>query len=419
MTARRAALRIALLTQYYPPEMGAPQARLSELARRFVERGHQVWVVTAMPNYPQGRIYPGHGGLVRREVLDGVTVVRAPIYPTQRVDFRHRMANYLSFAASSLAVGAAALPRLDYLLTESPPLFLGPTGRALARLKTARWIFNVSDLWPESAVRLGVIGDGWALRAATALEALCYQGAWLVTGQSEETVADVAGRFPDVATYHLPHGVDPERFHPEAATPAARRAVAGGGAGDGEADGEPRRPIAVYTGLHGMAQGLDQLLHAAARLGAAGPEIALVGDGPEKRELVALAGRLGLARVRFLDPVPRAEMPALLAAADVAVACLKRSLPGAVPSKIYEAMAAGRPLVLVADGEPARLVRDAGAGLVVAPGDVEGLAAALGALAADPGLRRRLGEAGRRAAVDRFDRRRIFDRFAGFLEAAD
>ena len=111
-------------------------------------------------------------------------------------------------------------------------------------------------------------------------------------------------------------------------------------------------------------------------------------------------------------------MPALLAAADLAVACLKRSLPGAVPSKIYEAMAAGRPLVLVADGEPARLVREAGAGLVVAPGDVEGLAAALGALAADPDLRRRLGEAGRRAALERFDRRRIFDRFVDRLEEA-
>ena len=405
-------MRFGILSQYYPPEMGAPQARLSELARRFVARGHQAWVLTAMPNYPSGRIFPGYGGLARRESLDGVTVVRAAIYPTQRVDLRRRMTSYLSFAASALAVGAVTLPRLDFLMTESPPLFLGPTGLALARLTTARWIFNVSDLWPESAVRLGVIGDGWALRAATALEALCYQAAWLVTGQSEETVADIAGRFPDVPTCHLPHGADPELFHPGAATAAARRLLTGGGS---ERDSAP---IAVYTGLHGVAQGLDQILRAADRLGDAGPAIALVGAGPEKAELVALARSLALSRVRFLDPVPRAQMPSLLASGDIALACLKGSLPGAIPSKIYEAMAAGRPLVLVADGESARLVRRAGAGLVVAPGDLDGLAEALRTLTADADLRRRLGEAGRRAAVERFDRRRIFDRFVERLETA-
>ncbi len=145
-------------------------------------------------------------------------------------------------------------------------------------------------------------------------------------------------------------------------------------------------------------------------------KIVLVGDGPEKEELVAKARQLELANVRFLDPLPREAMPELLASADVAVACLKRSLLGAVPSKIYEAMAAGRPLVLVAGGEPAGIVRRAGAGLAVEPGDVDGLAGALRRLAESPERRREMGAAGRRAAEESFDRRRIADRFIDLLE---
>ncbi len=118
-------MRIGIHTQYYPPEMGAPQARLSELARRFVERGHEVVVLTAMPNYPRGRIYPGYGGLFKREAQGGISVIRTFIYPTNTARLLPRLAHHLSFVVSSMIVGMFALPRLDYLLTESPALFLG------------------------------------------------------------------------------------------------------------------------------------------------------------------------------------------------------------------------------------------------------------------------------------------------------
>ena len=121
-------MKIAILTQYYPPEMGAPQARLSDLAQRLVENGHEVTVLTGMPNYPTGRLYPGYRGVFRRESLDGVTVLRTVIVPAKSARFAPRMASYLSFLVSSLLGGAACLGRLDYLMTESPPLFLGVTG---------------------------------------------------------------------------------------------------------------------------------------------------------------------------------------------------------------------------------------------------------------------------------------------------
>src|SRR5687768_3641777 len=159
-------MRMTILTQYYPPEMGAPQGRLSALARELARRGHAATVLTAMPNYPAGRVDPRYGGVFRRERMDGVDVVRAWIHPTLRTAFVPRVASYLSFALSSAAAGAAALPRADYLLVESPPLLLGPTAVALARLKGARLIFNVSDLWPESAVRLGALKPGGAAHRA-------------------------------------------------------------------------------------------------------------------------------------------------------------------------------------------------------------------------------------------------------------
>jgi len=398
-------VRLAIHSQYYPPEMGAPQNRLSELAARFVERGHQVHVLTALPNYPRGKVFPGYRGLLRREELGGARVVRTAIYPSKSVRTLPRLASYFSFVASSALLGAFTLPKVDYLMTESPPLFLGAAGFILSRLKRARWIFNVSDLWPGSAVDLGVLSDGPALRAASALEAFCYRRAWLVTGQSRGILGDVERRFPEVTTHLISNGVDPERFHPGVAADRARFGFT------------PGRCTAVYAGLHGIAQGLHQLLEAADRLRDLPTfELALVGDGPEKEELVRRARELRLDNVRFLDPVPREAMPELLASADVSVACLGRTIVGAVPSKIYEAMGAARPLLLVADGEPAAIVRETGCGVAVDPGDVDGIAAALRRLAENADERRRLGELGRRAAEERFHRRQIVDRFIDKLE---
>ena len=400
-------MKLAILTQYYPPEIGAPQARLSALAREFARRGHSVSVLTAMPSYPTGRIQPGYGGAWRRDRQDGVSVIRTLVYPTQDPGFPRRLANYLSFTLSSALVGTACLESPDYLLVESPPLFLGLTGLWLSRLKRARLVFNVSDLWPESAVRLGLLRAGsLAHRLAAWLESLCYRRAWLVTGQSAEIVGDVTARFPTCETFHLSNGVDTTAFAPERATAAARALL-------GTAPG----CVALYAGLHGLAQGLDQLLDAVEALP---PEsdlrLVLMGDGPEKARLLQRARARDLHRVTFLDPRPHGEMPAVLAAADLVIVPLLRHLPGAVPSKLYEAMASARPVVLLAEGEAARIVTEHQAGIVVRPQDGVGLIHALRTLAANASLRRTLGANGRAAAVRHFDRAAIVTNFIEFLE---
>lgn len=361
-----------------------------------------------MPNYPRGRIYPGYGGLFRREIQDGVLVFRTYIYPTQSIGRLRRLSNYFSFVFSSLTIGIFVFPKIDYLITESPPLFLGMTGYLLGRLKGARWIFNVSDLWPESAVRLGLLRPAsGAFRVSAWLERFCYRQSWLVTGQSKSILASIGQRFPDCHTFHLSNGVDNERFGPDRQTETARSTLS-----------DNDHFVALYAGLHGIAQGLDQVLAAAEALRDENNfRFVLVGDGPERRQLLEQARRQRLTNVRFLDSRQPQEIPALLAAADVVLVTLRTYIPGAVPSKLYEAMASGRPVVLVGRDEAAEIVRENRAGLTVEPGDVDGLAQALRTLYVNPQLRQSLGENGRRAAQQRFDRTQIVSDFIKYLEA--
>ncbi len=402
-------LHVAILTQYYAPEVGAAQVRLGALAEAFTARGHQVTVLTAMPNYPLGRIYPGYPGFLQRECIAGVRVIRTYIRPTQRVNMLHRLASYVSFVVSSALVGTFLLPRPDYLIVQSPPLLLGLTGVYLSWVKRTPMVFNVSDLYPETAVRLGVLRPGTLLHRLSAwLEGFCYRQAWLVAGQTLETIRDIQTRFPGCETRLLSNGVDPSLLQPPA--------PAGGSSGLITKHG---RCIAMYAGLHGLAQGLRHLLDAAEQLqGERGCDLVLVGDGPEKSALVSDANRRGLTNVRFLDPRPHCEMGRTLGEADILIVPLVRYLKGAVPSKLYEAMAAGRPVVLMVEGEAARVVHEHQAGLVVAPGDAKGLAEALRRLVGDPALRERLGRNGRAAVERHFDRRRIGAEFVQFLESA-
>jgi glycosyltransferase involved in cell wall biosynthesis len=270
-------------------------------------------------------------------------------------------------------------------------------------------VFNVSDLWPESAVRLGVVRAGSpGHRLAAWLEGFCYRHATLVTGQTKTIVENIAERFPECRTYHFSNGVNTRAFRPDRRTAAARALLAG------ENDGTC---VALYAGLHGLAQGLDRVVEAAQTLRTdADLRLVLVGDGPAKERLVQQTRDAGLSNVHFLAPLPSAEVPPLVASADIMLVPLATHIPGATPSKLYEAMASGRPVVLVAGGEPAAFVRAHQAGIVVAPGDGRGLVEALRTLSADPALRRQLGANGRKAAERLFDKGDIDNAFIDYLE---
>jgi colanic acid biosynthesis glycosyl transferase WcaI len=394
-------VKIIIHTQYYPPEIGAPQTRLHELAVGLHNKGVDVTVLTAMPNYPHGRIHTGYGGWLKKETLDGIQIIRTGIYPVQSTRMIPRLLNYFSFVFSSLLIGGFQVARAEYLMTESPPLFLGIAGFLLSRWKRAKWIFNISDLWPQSVVELGILNaNSLGYKVAGALESFLYKNAWAVTGQAKTILAHINARFPGLHTYHLSNGVDTRYFQP------------------GGAAGKNKKFRFVYAGLHGLAQGLQQILKAAKKLPAdAQVDFMFVGDGPEKQTLIQMAQDLELNRVQFLDAVSKDNMPEILRSADALIVPLKIQLTGAVPSKLYEAMAMGKPVILVAGSEAADIVNESGCGIVVQPGDIDALASAILQLRSHPIQAEQMGQNGRRAAVQKYDRINIAQDFLAFLHA--
>jgi glycosyltransferase involved in cell wall biosynthesis len=231
-----------------------------------------------------------------------------------------------------------------------------------------------------------------------------YRHAAGVTAQSNETVDSITRRSPSTPAAVITNGVDPNRF--------------GARCGDMSLLGPEPGPVFVYAGLLGLAQGLDQVLDLAKSLPAASPgRIVLVGDGPKRSQIEERIRAESIDRVKLLPAQPRASIPALLAAADVALVSLEMRLPGAVPSKIYEAMASSLPILGIVDGEAARRILDAHCGLVVRPGYLPGLVRAFCQLADDASLRRKLGAAGRRAAETVYDRAAIACQLDDFLRS--
>jgi glycosyltransferase involved in cell wall biosynthesis len=395
-------MRLLILTQYYPPEIGAPQNRLHELAIRLKAYGVEVEVLTALPNYPKMKIQEGYEkGKNREEQIDGIAVHRAAIYVSASKSIVARLLNYFSFVWTSYWRGRK-LDKFDFLLVESPPLFLGYSAMALAKKLSAKLIFNVSDLWPESAEKLGIVHNPYLLKMAYRLEAKCYQRAALVTGQTEGIVADIAQRFPSTQVYWLPNGVNIEYYNPTNLNESDFRTRNGFKASD---------LLFFYGGIIGHAQGLEVILHAAQQLLAFEHiHFILQGAGPEKPKLRELKAELQLTNIHFLEPVAKAEMPAILQAIDVALVPLK-NLPlfqGAIPSKVFEALAMEVPLLLGVDGEARRhFIEKAAAGWYFEPENVKALTACIIEIAKEPKIIQLAGKNGRAYVSQHFNRDQI------------
>lgn len=401
-------MKIIFLTQYFPPETGAPQNRLHATARSLVRHGAEVTVLTAMPNYPDMRIHAAYRGKWHvREMMDGMVVHRAWLFVSAKRSILWRLLNYFSFVFTSLWIGLFRLKRSDVLLVESPPLFLGITAMLLAKAKGAKLVFNVSDLWPESAVQLGLVTNRTVIRISTWLEELCYRRSALITGQTMGIVKDIQDRSPAKKVLWVPNGVDLEAIAQAEGSgdPQQAREQLGIASGD---------LVLTYAGIIGHAQGLEVVLEAAALLEQRKDiHFLLIGDGPEKAMLQALSADRALKNVRFLDRMPRAELLSLLRATDAVVVPLRRNdlFKGAIPSKIFEALALAKPLLLGVEGEAKELFIDAGgAGLAFVPEDAADLARCAETLSADRDLCVRMGANGAAYVNEHFDRAVISER---------
>lgn len=402
-------MRLIVLTQYYPPEIGAPQNRLSDLAKRLVRMGHQVTVFTGMPNYPTGNIFDGYRGKIYvREVIDGVRVCRSWIFATESRKVLLRLLNYFSFVLSSLVLGALFLPRADFLLTESPPLFLGISGYVLAKLKRARFVLNVADLWPKAAVDLQVITSGWLIRAAERLEEFLYGKAALITAQTQGIVLHIQQRTRQKQVRLLTNGADVERFGSGKSDPALLREF-----------GLEGRFIVGYAGLYGPAQALEKVVDAGLYLQDC-PEIviALFGDGPVKSKLQEQARERKLENIRFFPVQPQERMPYVTALWGIGLVPLYKSplMRAALPSKMFEIMAAGVPVIMSAvPGESTALIEAAQGGICVTPENPAALAEAIKKLYCETALRLQLGRNARNYVERYYNRQAKAEQFMQYL----
>ena len=404
-------MRILFLTQYYPPETGAAQNRLSDLAMRLSKAGHQVTVLTALPSYPTGEIFPGYRGhFFLKNEEEGIRVVRTWVYATKRKSFLPRVANYVSFAMLSFVVGLLTVDRVEFVVVESPPLFLGFSAFFLSKSKGANLILNVSDLWPESAVVLGALRNPVLVRWATWAEGWLYRHARIVTGQTRGIVESIQRR--STKTCHLiTNGVTPEFLEKAANARSAREVLR-------ERYGFGTGFVVAYAGVHGLAQGLQHLLGTAELLTEQrNIHFCFFGDGPEKSRLLGIVNERGLKNVEFFPPVPAAEMAEILASVDVSIVPLKRDelFKGALPSKLFEGMGAGVPIVGALEGEARQVIEAAQCGICVEPENSAAMADAILSLYRDPELRMRLGENGRRYVAKHYNRKEIAAQFEQIL----
>ena len=404
--------RVVIVTHYFPPEAGAPQARLSALAAVWAADGDAVTVLTGMPNHPTGVLPPEYRGAVRRrERRDGYRVVRTWLYATPNEGVLRKTLCHLSFMVSSVLLGGFAVGRADTVVVSSPTFFSIGSAWLLARLKRSRLVVEVRDLWPAIFVELGVLTNRRVIRLLERLELAAYAAADQVVVVSDGFRQNLIERGVPAAKVHtIRNGVALDRFRPDSPGCEETRARLGARPGD---------CLVLYAGTHGISHALPRVADAAPLLTGQPVRLAFVGEGAEKPGLERRVAELGLENVTLAPAVPPDQVPALLAAADVCLVPL-RDVPlfaTFIPSKMFEYLAAGKPVIGSVTGEPAQILREAGA-IVVPPEDSRALAGAIASLAADPARLAAMARQGRVYVEKFFDRAELARQYRKILEAS-
>ena len=404
-------MKIAVFTHYFWPELGAPSARLLELGRAWVARGHEVTVVTNFPNHPTGLVPEEYRGRAFQvETVDGLRVVRCRTYATPNRGFLRKTLGHLWYMLQAVLQGTPQVRDADVLVASSPTLFAAVAALVVSWRIGRPFVIEVRDLWPAIFVDLGVIRNRAVIWCLERLELFLYRRAAAVVTVTRAFADDIAARgIPRAKLHVVPNGVDLQAFTPGPPDLALRARL-------GLAD----RFVVLYCGAHGISHALGRVLETADRLRGVGDvHFLLVGEGAEKDGLVERARRLDLANVTFLPAVPRGEVAALYRSADLCLVPL-RAVPlfrAFIPSKMFEILACGRPILASLEGEAAEILRESGAAVVVPPEDVAALSYAVRRLAADPDECADRAAAGRPYVAAHFDRDALGARYAGLLES--
>lgn len=406
-------MKILFFTHYFPPEGNAPASRTYEHCVRWVRAGHDVTVITCVPNVPNGVPYEGYRNRWRsqHEDIDGIHVIRVWTLLAANAGFVLRILNYLSYLLSAVRVGLF-VSRPDVIIATSPQFFCGWAGVLVQFFRRIPFILEIRDIWPESITAVGAIRHGVIIRVLEWLERQMYRSADHIVAvgngyrDNVASKADVANRISVIY-----NGVDGDQFTPKEPDADFRRQY-----------GLTQRFLCSYVGTIGMAHGLETVLDAAELLKQdESTEIGflLVGDGARREALEQEAGQRGLSDcVKFTGRLDKAEMPRVLASSDALLVHLRACdlFTTVIPSKIFEAMAMERPIIMGVRGESAEIVRRAGAGLEMEPGNASSLVECLRRFSTDADLRESLSASGRRFVLDEFSRDTFARRYLELIE---
>ncbi len=398
-------MRILFLTQYYPPETGAAPLRAYHFATKLAGRGHEVTVLTGMPNHPSGRKQQEfRWKLGASERLDGVRVIRSYLFATPRKTFLTRMLNQISFAVSAFVRGCFT-PKCDVILITSPPLFLGVSGWLLGHVKGAPYVLDVRDYWPHAAVALGQLTSKRVIRLAERMELFLYaHAAWIVAVTPGMRRLMVKRGIPGHRVVLIPNGADTDCFTP-AENDVGR--VANG------------KWTVLYSGTHGLVHGMEMILDAAELLvDDERIRFVMVGDGVAKDALVADAQRRKLSNMEFLPSQQPESLAERIRNSDVCIATTTGGSfsEGTVPVKMFDYMACGKPVVAAVAGDARTIMAEADGGVIVAPGDSASLASTLLRLLEDKDERSRLGKNGHEYVRWSYSRQHLAARMDDLLE---
>jgi colanic acid biosynthesis glycosyl transferase WcaI len=409
-------VKILYVSQYFPPEMGAPAARAVELSRHWARMGHEVTVLTGFPNHPTGVVPEQWRSRFRRlywtETVDGVKVARTWLWPLPNRKAHERIRNYASFCISA-ALSGLTLSKPNVIIASSPQLLVALSGWWLARWKRVPFVFEVRDLWPESLAAVGAGNEGSLLyRTLKAIAGFLYRRA--------QRIVVVTPAFKDHLMRHwnvpaekisvVENGVETDLFRPDLAAAEVRAQL-------NLAD----RFVICYIGTIGNAHGLQTMIAAAEELQTAMPSamFLVLGEGAEKEQVVQLAATRGVTNIQFLGQQPRERIPSYVSAADVCLVMLKKTelFKTVIPTKLLEYMACGRPAIVAVDGQARQIIEEARAGVFVQPENETALVNAILSLGADPEARAKMGMNGRQYVVDRLSREKTARDYIAVLEA--
>jgi glycosyltransferase involved in cell wall biosynthesis len=404
-------LKILFFSHYFPPEVNAPATRVFQMGRRWVRAGHEVQVITCAPNVPTGKVYDGYRNRpIQHETVEGIRVTRTWTFLAPNKGSVRRSLNYISYLFSAGLAGLFTR-NPDLIIATTPQFFCGWTGALVARLRRVPFVLEVRDLWPESIVAVNAMKPGLAIRFLGWLEQKLYAAAGLIVTVGDGYRSRLIERgVPSSKIAVITNGVDRETLKPGARDESLR-----------EKFGLAGKFVCAYVGTIGMACGLDVVLRAATLLKQQGRNditFLLVGDGAVRDELQDQATGQELDNIIFAGLQPKPLIPALLATSDACLVHLRKQelFQSVLPSKLFEAAAMARPVILGVQGSAASLLTDMNGGICIEPENEEELCSAVTRLSDDPSLARRMGESACRHVQEHFDLDRLASDYLSLLE---